>query len=273
MTLFQSIVLGIIQGVTEFLPISSSAHLVLVPNLLGWQIPAHEAFLFNVLVQMGTLAAVILYFRTDLYAIAAAMIQGLHRRKPLAEPNARLGWLILLATLPAGVLGLLIKDQVEQAFNSPTATAIFLIVTAGLLLTAERLGKRSRSLDCLTWIDALWIGASQAISIFPGISRSGSTITGGMIRHLDRPSAGRFSFLMSIPIMLAAGLLASLDLISIPSAGGFLPTVIAGVLVAALVGYLSIHWLLRFLSHHALTVFAVYCALLGTVTLIVSYVR
>jgi len=272
MTLFQGIVLGIIQGITEFLPISSSAHLVLAPYFFGWHFPVEEAFIFDVLVQMGTLVAVIIYFWRDLFAMAAAMLQGLIRRQPWADPNARLGWLILLATVPAGLFGVLIKDQVEAAFSNPVTTAIELLVTAALLLLAERVGKRTRNVDCLSWIDALWIGAAQAISIFPGISRSGATMAGGMTRHLDRPSAGRFSFLMSVPVMAAAGLLASLDLASIPSGSDFLPVVIVGFLAAAVVGYFSIHWLLRFLSRHPLTVFAVYCAFLGVTTLIVSYV-
>jgi undecaprenyl-diphosphatase len=273
MTLFQSIVLGIIQGITEFLPISSSAHLVLAPYFFGWHFPVVEAFVFDVLVQMGTLLALVIYFRRDLFAMAAAMLRGLIQRQPLADPNARQGWLIVLATVPAGVFGVLIKDQVEAAFSNPISTAVELLITALLLVVAERVGRRNRKMDCLSWVDALWIGAAQAVSIFPGISRSGATIAGGMTRHLDRPSAGRFSFLMSVPVMAAAGLLASLDLASIPSVGEFIPMVAAGFLAAAVVGYLTIHWLLRFLSRHSLTVFAVYCAVLGMATLIVNYAR
>lgn len=273
MTLLQSILLGIIQGLTEFLPISSSAHLVLTPFFLGWQIPYEQNFIFGVLVQVGTLAAVIAYFWRDLYAIIKGVLLGLVHRHPLETPEARMGWLIVLASIPAGLLGLLIKDMVEAAFNSPVATAFFLLVTAVLLQVAERIGKRLRALDSLNWKDALIIGFWQAAAIFPGISRSGATITGGMIRQLDRPSAARFSFLMSVPIMLAAGLLAGKDLLGMPSEGSFLPVVIVGMLTSAVVGYLSIRWLLRYLVNHSLSVFSIYCAVLGVVALIVAYAR
>ncbi len=273
MTFLQSFLLGIVQGLTEFLPISSSAHLVLVPFLFGWKIPANEAFIFNVLVQDGTLVAVILYFWKDLWAIGRAFLLGLLRRQPFADPNARMGWYLILATLPAGILGLLIKDLVEAAFASPVATAIFLLVTAGLLLAAERIGKRSRPLETLTWLDALWMGIAQALAIFPGISRSGATITGGMLRHLDRPSAARFSFLMSVPVMLAAGLLALLDLFNLPNLSSMVLPVATGFITAAVTGYLSIRWLLGYLARRSLTGFAIYCAIAGLIALGVAFVR
>lgn len=270
MTIFQSILLGIVQGLTEFLPISSSGHLVIVPRLLGWDFPAKEAFVFNVLVQLGTLAAVIAYFWKDLVTIFQAVISGLVKRQPFSDPQARLGWLIVAATIPAGIFGLLIKDQVEAAFSSLLATGIFLLVTAGLLTLAESLGKRQRKLESLTLLDALWIGIAQALAIFPGISRSGATITGGMLRGLERPAAARFSFLMSIPIMLAAGLLAMLDLLEIPNFGQLLSIFIPGFLAAAVTGYLSIRWLLQYLTRRPLTIFIVYCLAVGLISIGVS---
>lgn len=263
MTLFQSILLGIVQGLTEFLPISSSAHLVIVPRLLGWNIPATEAFIFNVLVQVATLVAVIAYFWKDLITILRAVVAGLVKRDPFSEPQARLGWLIVAATIPAGMFGVLIKDQVEAAFSSLLATGLFLLVTAGLLTIAEHLGKRQRDLESLKLVDAIWIGVAQAAAIFPGISRSGATITGGMLRGLERPAAARFSFLMSIPIMLAAGLLAVLDLLEIPNFGQLLPVFIPGFVVAAITGYLSIRWLLKYLTQRPLSVFIYYCLAVG----------
>ena len=270
MTLFQSILLGIIQGLTEFLPISSSGHLVIVPHLLGWNIPADEAFIYNVLVQVSTLAAVIAYFWKDLVAIVKAVLSGLANGKPVADPQARLGWLIVAATIPAGVGGLLVKDLVEQAFSSLLATGVFLLVTAGLLIIAERLGKRQGELDSLKLGDALWIGMAQAAAIFPGISRSGATITGGMLRGLQRPAAARFSFLMSIPIMLAAGLLAGLDLLDMPNFSRLLPVFIPGFIIAGVVGYLSIRWLLGYLTHRSLSAFAIYCLVIGLISIGVS---
>ena len=273
MNLLQSIILGIVQGLTEFLPISSSAHLVLVPYLLGWEFPENVAFVFDVLVQVATLFGVITYFWKDLIAILAAMWRGLLAKDLFGEPQARLGWLLLVATVPAGLFGLLVKDAIEAAFSNPAMTAVFLFVTAGLLVIAERVGKRSRELQQLTWWDAIWIGLFQAAAVFPGISRSGATIAGGMTRNLDRPPAARFSFLMSIPIMLAAGLLASTDLAQTPELTSLLPVFIPGFIAAGVVGYLSIRWLLHYLIRHPLYVFAIYCIGLGTLTLIVYWIR
>lgn len=147
MTLFQSILLGIVQGLTEFLPISSSAHLVIVPYLLNWQIPPEQAFVFDVLVQVATLVAVIAYFWKDLVAIARSVMQGIIQKAPFAKSEARLGWLLILASIPAGLFGLLVKNAVELAFNSPVTTSLFLLVTAGLLVVAELIGKRKRDKD------------------------------------------------------------------------------------------------------------------------------
>ena len=281
MTILQSIILGIIQGLTEFIPISSSGHLVLVPYLLGWEIPKADAFIFDVLVQVATLVAVFAYFWADILAIIRSVLHGLMERKPFEDPQSRLGWLILLSTLPAGFFGLLFKDLVERAFASPRATAFFLFGTAALLLVAERAGKRSLELEQVRWQDALWIGFFQFLAVFPGVSRSGATITGGMTRNLKRPDAARFAFLMSIPIMLAAGLLATVDLIQLgnsPSGSGgsfghILLVFTPGFISAAVVGYLSIRWLIGYLKNHPLYIFSVYCSVMGLVVLIVSLVR
>ncbi len=268
MNWLQAMLLGIVQGLTEFLPISSSAHLVLVPHLLGWRFPEDEAFVFNILVQDATLIAVIAYYWKELVGMFRAVLTGLVQRRPFSDPQARMGWLLVLATLPAGILGLFLKDAVEAAFASPMMTAVFLFVTAALLLIAERLGRRSRDLSTLTAIDALWIGLFQAVSIFPGISRSGATITGGMLRNLERPAAAQFAFLMSVPVMLGAGLLATLDLFELPDVGAVLPAFIPGFIAAAVIGYLSIRWLIGFVTHRSLAWFAGYCVLLGTICLL-----
>jgi undecaprenyl-diphosphatase len=270
MTLLQSILLGIVQGLTEFLPISSSAHLVLVPHLLGWEIPPQEAFIFDVLVQVASIVAVILFFRHELVKIARSMLMGIKQRKPFLDSDAKLGWLILLATIPAGVIGLAIKDLVEMSFASPRVTAFFLLVTAGILTLAEALSRRTRELQSINWKDALLIGLAQAAAIFPGISRSGSTIAGGMGRGFERPPAARFAFLMSIPIMLAAGLAASLDFADIPGYTSALPIFIPGFLASAVVSYLSIRWLLSYLARSSLYIFAAYCAGLGLLVLALS---
>lgn len=256
------------QGLTEFLPVSSSGHLVLAKYWLGWEIDPHQAFLFDVLVQMGTLVAVFVYFWKDLTGITRAALTGLRQRQPLADPQARLAWYLVLATIPAGLAGLGLKDAVEAAFNSVPGTSIELLITAGLLVLAERVGRRDRSMEQVNWVDSLVIGVFQIIAIFPGVSRSGSTIVGGMVRNLDRPAAARFSFLMSIPIMLAAGLLSTLDLVQMPGMVEFLPQVLIGFITSAVVGYLSIRWLLGFLAKRPLWAFAGYVAVIAVVSLI-----
>jgi undecaprenyl-diphosphatase len=272
MTILQAIILGIVQGLTEFLPISSSAHLVIVPALLGWDIPANFNFIFDVLVQMGTLLAVIIYFWNDLVEILKAMIAGIRSKSPFKESKARLGWLVILATIPAGLSGLLIKPLVESAFSSPSATALMLVVTALILFLAERIGKPKRDLDNLTWVDALWIGLAQTLSIFPGISRSGATISAGLVRNIKRNEAARLSFLMSIPIMLASGFLEVKDLISMTDLSTYLLPVIAGVVAAGIIGFLAIRWLLGYLNKHPLYVFSIYCLIAAAVVLIVLHV-
>lgn len=273
MTIIESIILGIIQGLTEFLPVSSSAHLLLVPYWLNWSFPAEQVFIFDVLVQMGTLIAVIIYFWKDLVKIITAVVGNLFAGKPFQTDEARLGWWVVLATIPAGLLGLLVKDQVDAAVSSPLTTALFLLLTAALLSAAEWFGKYKKELPQMTWLDALVIGVFQALSIFPGVSRSGSTISGALFRNFNRPAAARFSFLMSIPIMLAAGGLATLDMLEMPGLGSFLPVVVIGTLAAGIVGYLSIRWLLKYLQQHSFYGFAVYCVLAAVLTLVVSFIR
>lgn len=273
MTLLQSILLGIIQGLTEFLPISSSAHLVLTPYVLGWHIPAQEGFIFDVLVQLGTLLAVMVYFRKDLYRIIVGVVTGLIHKRPLSEPDSRLGWMLILATIPAVIAGVSFNDPIERAFGNPVATGLLLLGTAALLVVAEWFGKQKRQFENISWMDALIIGVFQIISLLPGISRSGSTIAGGMIRDLERSAAARFSFLMSVPVMLGAGALAIIDLIQLPDFTVQLPTLLAGFITSAIVGYLSIHWLLAYLVKRRLYLFAIYCVVLSALILYISFVR
>jgi undecaprenyl-diphosphatase len=264
MTIFQAIILGIIQGITEFLPISSSGHLVIVPFLFGWEFPAELIFPFDVLIQISTLIAVIAYYWSDLKQIGITMFKGIVSKKPFDEIEARTGWLAILATIPAGIIGLLFKDQIENVFSRPDIASILLIVTAILIIFSEKFGKKSRKIADLNWFDAIVMGISQAFAIFPGVSRSGSTISGGLARNLDRKTAGQFAFLMAIPIMAAAGLLSLFDLIKIPNLTEFLPTMIIGFVTSGVVGFFSIRWLLKYISNHSLIPFAIYCLILGS---------
>ena len=273
MSVVQSIILGIIQGLTEFIPISSSGHLVLVPHLFGWEISPEESFIFNIMLQVATLVAVFAYFWQDILSIMSITIQDIRQKQPLAHPESRLAWLLVIATIPAGLVGLILNGTLQKSFDSPLSTSIFLLGTAALLVAAEKFGNRSRPLSNISWLDAIWIGITQILALLPGISRSGATITGGMLRDLDRPTAARFSFLMSIPIMIAAGLFASLKLTRIPNFIELLPTFSAGFIAAAVTGYLAIRWLLRYLSNRSLYVFAIYCAAFGILNIIIIVVR
>ncbi|MAT41543.1 MAG: undecaprenyl-diphosphatase UppP [Anaerolineaceae bacterium] len=272
MSFLQAIILGIIQGITEFLPISSSGHLVLTPALLGWHIPPEQIFPFDVLVQWGTLVAVIVYFWKDLWQIFTAVIQGVINKKPFEQENAKLGWLIVLATLPAVFAGILFKDMVESTFNSPIMTSVFLFVTAVLLFLSEARQKQMKPLSQIKWLDALTIGLFQMLAIFPGISRSGSTIAGGIFRNFNRKDSAKFSFLMSIPVMIGAGLFSLPDLFQIQELSAFLPNMLVGFLTAMVVGYISIQWLLKFLTKNSLKGFAVYCIFLGLIGLLFYYI-
>lgn len=269
MTIWQSIFLGILQGLTEFLPISSSGHLVVIPYLLGWQFGEKEAFVFNVLIQVATLIAVIAFFWKDLWLISRSWVHGLASKSPFGTFESRMGWYLILASLPAGLVGFLFKGFFEKTFSNPLAGGVFLIGTAGLLLIGEKVGKRNRILEELDGRDALLIGCFQILALFPGISRSGSTITGGMLRNLDRSTAARFSFLMAVPIMLAAGVVAILDLFTLPNLLDILPSFILGFIASAVVGYLSIRWLIGYLTRRSLYLFSIYCTTLACITMIV----
>lgn len=269
MNIIQAVILGIVQGITEFLPVSSSGHLVILPFFLNWQLPAKETFIFNVLVQIGTIVAVIFYFWKDLVAIIGQFFKQLLAGTPFASHDARMGWLIIAATIPAGLAGLFFADLVEEAFSSPLIAGIALLVTAGLMILAEVISQNLGDTQDITLPTALAMGVMQILAMFPGISRSGSTISGGMMRHLRREAAGKFSFLMSIPIMLAAGALSTYQMVTeVPDLGEFLPIMAVGFVTAMVVGYIAIRWLLRFLVRNSLVYFSVYCLLLGSITIL-----
>jgi undecaprenyl-diphosphatase len=232
------------------------------------------AFSFTILVQLGTLVALMAYFWKDLWDLASAVLLGLWHRRPFDDPQARLGWYIILGTFPALLVGWALKPLVEQLFRNPAQEAIIrLLLTAILLLLAEILGRRNRGLASLGWMDALWVGCAQALAVFPGASRSGATIAGGMTRHFDRPAAARFGFLLSIPVMLAASGYEIIDLLRSQHLGAsFLPSIFVGMLTAAVVGFLAIHWLLSYLSRRPLYIFSIYCTLLGAFVLVILLV-
>ena len=267
MDMLQALVFGLIQGATEYLPVSSSAHLAVAPWLFGWPAPS---FAFDILVQLGTLVAVIFYLRADLRQIFASSLRGLWQRKLLIDDHARRGWMIIVATLPAVFFGLVFKKQIEASFGDVNAVLWQLIATGVLLLVAELLARKQGSAGKpLTFGLALLIGFGQALAIIPGISRSGSTIAMAMVLGVKRDEATRFSFLMSIPVMLGAGVLGARDLLKQPDV---LAREGAGIavsfLVAMLTGFVVIRWFLGFVRSRSLLPFGVYCVIAGAVGLL-----
>lgn len=272
MTILDAFLLGIVQGLTEFIPVSSTAHLLIFEKLLG--IPADaRLFAFSVIIQLGTVVSMLAFFWTDVLAIAKAFLLGLYHRKPFENLNARLGWLIILATIPAALAGLLLRDNVQSSFERPFLQAgIRLLVTSVLLTVIEYFNNnRKRSLDGITWLDAVVIGLFQVMAVFPGASRSGTTITGGMLRGFDRPSAARFAFLMSIPILVAAGVYETISILNMPTSNiEFFPLLFIGFIVSGVVGWLAVKWLINYLGKHSLYIFALYCVVVGVILLIVE---
>lgn len=270
MTIFHSIILGIVQGITEFIPVSSTAHLFITSYLLGLLFD-ERLFEFNVIIQLGTVAAMLLFFWHDYWDIAKAFIDGLKYRKPFENFRSRMGWLLFVATIPAGLVGLALKPFVERMTGDPLLWAgVRLLFTAVLLIVVEYFDKKSRTLESATWLDALFVGFFQVLSIFPGASRSGSTMAGAMFRGFDRPSAARFAFLMSAPILLAAGLYETIQAILLPNTTEFLPFLVTGFVTSAVVGWFSISWLLAYLRKHSLYVFAAYCLIAGFAVLLLK---
>jgi undecaprenyl-diphosphatase len=268
--LIEAIFLGFIQGATEFLPISSSGHLILIPSLFGLPEPALNII---AIAHLGTLLAVLVYFRRDLQQIIIAVIAGIRSRQLLGTTQSRLGWFIILGSIPAAFAGLLFGDFFERMFGNPNVVAFFLIVTGIILIIGERLLNTRKSLAQMSWGDAGVIGLSQVLALLPGISRSGVTITAGLGRGLDRETAARFSFLLGVPAVAGAGLLAVVDIARSPYANTYWVESVVTFITAALVGYACIHFLLTWLRRRSLYPFAAYCIAFGSLYLLITQIR
>ena len=266
MTTFQALVLGLIQGLSEFLPISSSAHLALAPWFFGWPDPG---LAFDVALHFGTLVAVLWYFRAEWGKLIAALVSIIRNRRVQTVEEKRLVFLII-ATIPGAIGGLLLEKKAETAFRAPALIASALIVMGVVLWAVDRFSRMDRNITGMRWLDALLIGISQVFALIPGVSRSGSTITTGRLLKFDRQSAAVFSFLMSMPIIAAAVVL------EVPKAlrtEGLSAPLIVGVLAAAISGWLAIAVLMRYVTRHSYGIFALYRLLLGIVVLFVLYSR
>lgn len=265
----QAIVMGLVQGLTEFLPISSSGHLIIVPALLGWDDPFIDSLAFSVMLHLATLLALLLYFRADWLRLIPAWFASLRDRSIGSDPDRKLAWLLALSTIPAVIAGLLLNDLIEGAFRSLGLVAVTLLIGAAILWLAERVGSRTRHMSELGAAGAIGIGAAQALALVPGISRSGISISAGLFAGLDRESAARFSFLMATPITAGAGVFELRKVISGEAGVDVtLAPLLAGMVAALVAGLLAISLLLRFLRTNPTTIFVVYRILLAAVVVV-----
>jgi len=277
MDIIQAIIMGMVQGLTEFLPVSSSAHLVIAPELLGTQ----SSLAFDTLLHVGTLVAVIGYFWKDITSMIKSFVsslldipQGKFKEGVADDPYKRLAWLVVVGTIPAGLMGVLLKSKFEALFNSVTIVGFFLLVTGVILWGSEWIAKRNidkkgKDVKEVSFTNSLVIGVFQGLAIAPGISRSGSTIAAGLFSGLERKLAARYSFLLSIPAILGAALIQAKDIVSFDANTEVL---IAGFLSATIFSYLAVKFMMGYIQKHSLNLFAIYCWILGALTIIISMV-
>ena len=261
---FQAIFLGILQGLTEFLPISSSAHLRIVPDLLGWKDPGAS---FTAVIQIGTEVAVLLYFRNDIWRIARTWTRALFQSQYRGELDARMGWYVIVGSIPIGILGVLFKDDIKTGARNLWLIGSMLVFFGLVLYAAERISTYERPLGKLTMRDAVLCGLAQAFALIPGVSRSGATISMGLTLGQKREVATRFAFLLAIPAVVAAGLYQIPDVLDGDSPYSNGQTVLATVISFG-VGYAAIAWLLKYVATHSYTPFVIYRVALGTLVLI-----
>jgi undecaprenyl-diphosphatase len=257
--LVQAVVLGLVQGLTEFLPVSSSGHLIVVPALLGWHDPFIDSLAFSVMLHIATLLALLVYFRADWLRLIPAGLAAIRERSLGDDRDRRLAWLLAVATVPAVIVGVALNDAIETVFREPRLVAVTLVLGAAIVFIADRVGSHNKSVQSITFPVAAGIGAAQALALLPGVSRSGISISAGLFAGLDRESAARFAFLMATPITAGAGLWELRKIVG-GEAGVDLPLVplVAGMIAALVSGLLAIAVLLRYLRTHGLGVFVVY---------------
>lgn len=267
MTIFEAVLLGVIEGVTEFLPVSSTGHLTIAENLLGHSINSPDITAFTAIVQIGAILATVLYFSRDLWRILTAWLRGLFA--PAARnADYRFGWAVVLGSLPIGLAGLIFKDQIEGSLRSLWVVAIALISWSFVMWWADRHARQNRHERDITWRDTLIIGLVQCLSLVPGVSRSGATLSAGLVRGLDRVAVTRLSFFLSIPALLAAGTLQAVTQFENISGGvGWGPTLTATA-VSFVVAYGVVAWLLKYVARHSFSIFIIYRLLIGTILLI-----
>ena len=268
-TSIQALVMGIVQGLTEFLPVSSSGHLILVPWFFGWKDPFIDSLAFSVMLHMGTLLALLVYFWRDWLKLVPAGLASIRDRSLAGDPDRRMAWLIVVATIPAVLVAPLLSDTIESSVREPGKVALMLCVGAAILWLAERWGSKLREIGSLTFGGALGIGVAQVLALVPGISRSGVSISAGLFLGLNREAAARFSFLMATPVVAGAGAFEALKLIRGTDVKPDLHLIIIGFAAAAISGLLAIRFMLEFLRRQSVNVFVVYRVLLAAAVFVV----
>ncbi|TDO44850.1 undecaprenyl-diphosphatase [Kribbella sp. VKM Ac-2571] len=265
MTIWDSIILGIVEGLTEFLPVSSTGHLTIVSKMLGLKIDDPSITGFTAVIQIGAIAAVVLYFWKDIRRIAIAWVRGLAKPEYRGEFDHRMGWYVIVGSLPIVIVGFLARDLISGPLRSLWWVAGALIGWSFFMVAAERLGSKARPLTRITLVDAIVMGVVQCLALIPGVSRSGATISAGLFRGLDRVAATRIAFLLGIPALVGAGIYELKDALN--GDVGVVPLIV-GTVVSFVVAYASVAWLLRFVAKHSTEVFAFYRVLLGIVLVI-----
>jgi len=273
-TVLQALVMGIVQGLTEFLPVSSSGHLILVPFLFGWDDPFLNSLPFSVMLHLGTLIALLAYFREDWVRLVPAGLAAARDRSFRGDGDRRLAWLLVASTIPAALMGLLFNDIIENQFRQVSLVALMLVVGGVILFVADRVGRRSRAIADITFPVAIGIGAAQALALIPGISRSGISISAGRLAGLDREAAARFAFLMATPITAGAVLFEGRKLLTGEAGVDVaIAPLIVGMTAALLSGLAAIHFMLRYLRTRSLDVFVWYRFGLAALVLVIWLAR
>ena len=267
--LVQAVVLGIVQGLTEFLPVSSSGHLIVVPALLGWHDPFIDSLAFSVMLHIATLLALLIYFRSDWLRLIPAGLAAIRDRSLGGDPDRRLAWLLAVATIPAVIVGVLLNDKIETVFREPRLVAVTLILGAAILFVADRVGSRNKGIDSISFPVAAGIGVAQALALVPGVSRSGISISAGLFAGLRREEAARFSFLMATPITAAAAAYEVLKVVRGEGVAMQVGPMAAGLVMSFAFGVLAIAVLLRFLRTRSTDIFVAYRLVLAAVVLFV----
>jgi undecaprenyl-diphosphatase len=262
-----AVLFGVVEGITEFLPVSSTGHLTILERLLGYEVDAADVTAFTAIIQTGAVLATLIYLRDEFRRIVFALIRGLFRPGWRADPDWRFGWAVVLGSIPIGITGLLFQHQIETTLRSLWFVGAALIAWSAPMLYADRTAAQKRGESEITWKDTLIIGTAQCIALVPGVSRSGATMTAGLLRGLDRVAVTRLSFMLSVPALTAAGVLQGVSAAGDISAGVGWPATLVATVVSFVVAYYSVAWLLRFVARNDFTVFIAYRVVLGVVLL------